>query len=227
MNHKTAGGLLVTLAGLVAAATSAVASAGAAGFTALMPANHPGIIYEGRQATNATGAVRLGFPGVTAHLRFRGRDLTMAASASNDEAYFDVSIDGGGPTVLRLKRGAGSYRLWQGATAAEHLVTLTRRTESWMGTCEIVGGVNISGPSSGAFVKWNSGWSPLEATARNRQHAEPIVRPRAEPSCPGGIRVSDPPRMTNRQCSLAIALGNADRGFTSPPGCALMVAHTR
>jgi lysophospholipase L1-like esterase len=121
------------------AVTCAVASAASAGFTGPVPANDARIIYEGRQATAADGVVRLGFPGVQVHLRFRGPAPTMAAWASNDDSSFDVSLDGAEPTLLRLRPGDGRYPLPGGDGAGEHTLVLTRRIESWMGTCAITG----------------------------------------------------------------------------------------
>jgi lysophospholipase L1-like esterase len=105
---------------------------------AAMSANSPKIVYEGRHAADANGAVRLGFPGVTVHLRFRGAALTLRASASNEDCFFDVSVDGAAPAVLRLHAGEGDYSLVKNENAAEHVVVLTRRTESWMGTCALL-----------------------------------------------------------------------------------------
>jgi hypothetical protein len=121
------------------ASMSVVALAAAGGSTDSVPANHSGIIFEGRYATDASGAVRLGFPGVTAHLRFRGQSLNMRASASVDDLYFDVSVDGAAPTLLRLHGGEGDYPVVQNAAAGEHTLALTRRNESWQGTCAIAG----------------------------------------------------------------------------------------
>jgi lysophospholipase L1-like esterase len=121
---------------LLAAALALVAAAGSA---AAVPANNPAISYEGRHAPDASGAVRLGFPGVSAHLRFRGRTLTMHASASEEDLYFDVSTDGAAPTLLRLHRGEGDYPVVQSESVAEHNVVLTRRNESWQGTVALLG----------------------------------------------------------------------------------------
>lgn len=124
-------------AGLLALATSAVASAPVSGSTLPVPANNAAIIYEGRSDSTATGAVRIGFPGVTVHLRFRGTALTMRASASDDDLYFDVSVDGAAPTLLRLQKGESNYPVVQAESPGEHTVSLTRRNESWQGTCTI------------------------------------------------------------------------------------------
>ena len=121
------------------AVAAGLASTSAGGSTPPMLANNPAIIYEGRCATDASGAVRLGFPGVTAHLRFRGTTLTMQARASQDDIYFDVSVDGAAPGLLRMHSGDGDYAVVKGEGAAEHTVALTRRNESWQGTCDILG----------------------------------------------------------------------------------------
>ncbi len=105
----------------------------------LMNASNAAIRYEGRYAVDAAGAVRLGFPGVVAHLRFRGTALTLHANASNGDSCFDLSIDGAAPVLLRLHSGDGEYPLVRNSTAGEHVVTLLRRTEYWIGTCTLAG----------------------------------------------------------------------------------------
>jgi len=59
--------------------------------------------------------------------------------ASNEDAFFDVGIDGVDPTLLRLRSGEGRYFLFESESIAEHSIVLTRRTESWQGTCAILG----------------------------------------------------------------------------------------
>ncbi len=118
--------------------TAALASAVTARSTAAVPANNPAIVYEGRYATDQSGAARLGYPGVTAHLRFRGRVLTVRAAASDENLYFDVGVDGATPTPLRLHKGEGDYRLEMGSAIAEHTVDLIRRNESWHGISTLV-----------------------------------------------------------------------------------------
>ena len=103
-----------------------------------VPADSPNAVYEGRFAVDASGAVRLGFPGVVAHLRFRGTALSLTADASNGDSMFDVSIDGGQPTLLRLQKGTATYSLFSGP-GGEHALELTRRNESWRGTCALSG----------------------------------------------------------------------------------------
>lgn len=117
--------------------TTAVASAGSGGSAAVVSANNPAILYEGRYAADASGAVRLGFPGVAIHLKFSGGALTLRADASDDDLYFDVSLDGGEPSLLALHKGPGDYLVAQSERAAEHTLVLTRRNESWQGTISI------------------------------------------------------------------------------------------
>ena len=126
--------LLAALLGFFVNATSAVASIESAGTTTTVKANNPGIVYEGRSAVDATGAVRLGFPGVAVHLRFSGSVLTLKADASDDDLYFDVSLDGAAPTLLKLHKGMGDYVLMKNDREADHSMILTRRNESWQGT---------------------------------------------------------------------------------------------
>ena len=107
--------------------------------TSAVPANHPLIVYEGRQAAEASGAVRLGFPGVTVHVSFRGRGLTVRVDAAAENLYLDVRIDGAAPVPLRLRAGPGDYALGPDAAAAVHAVTLVRRNESWHGAVTLHG----------------------------------------------------------------------------------------
>ena len=138
--------------GLIGLTLSAVATAAALASTPPMPANNLAITYEGRYAVDSAGEVQLGFPGVTAHLRFRASALTLRANASDDDLYFDVSVDGAAPTLLALHKGAGEYVVFQSAAAAEHTIALTRRNESWQGIITLldftlgVGGEWLSAP---------------------------------------------------------------------------------
>src|ERR1700679_1560244 len=90
-----------------------------------VPAGSPSVLYEGRRVVDPDGSVRVGFPGVTAHLRFRGSALALRARATKDN-FIDVIVDGGAPVQVRLKSGEGSYPLVQGAGPAEHEGTRVR-----------------------------------------------------------------------------------------------------
>lgn len=102
-------------------------------------ANAPVVRYEGRYAVDAHDGVRLGFPGVTAYLRFRGSSLALRASASTGDVWFDVAIDDASPAKLHLREGDGNYPLLTANTIGEHRLRLVRRTESWQGECTLHG----------------------------------------------------------------------------------------
>ncbi len=121
----------------VLAAAAGLGVPGAAGAQEV-PASSPVVLYEGRCSVDGEGAVRLGFPGVTAHLRFVGRTLSLRARSSA-ETCLDVVVDGGAPRQLRLHAGEGVYPIVDAPAASEHAVALLRCNESWQGTCAFVG----------------------------------------------------------------------------------------
>ena len=131
-------GRLAALAGaLLALSMTAISPATPAPST---PARSPLVRIEGRTADGPGGRVRMGFPGVTAHLRCEGSDLSMVLDASNGQNFFDIVVDGGAPVRLRAGAGLGSYPLLAGAAAGRiHEVQVIRRTESWQGTCDLLG----------------------------------------------------------------------------------------
>ena len=108
------------------------------GSTNFVPAVSTEIVVEGRYAPS-NGIVRLGFCGTVLHFRYHGSQLSMRVNASSDEVYFDVGVDGGEPVRLRARAGEGDYPLLENAVTAEHVLAITRRSESWQGTCEILG----------------------------------------------------------------------------------------
>ena len=108
------------------------------GSTNFVPAVSTEIVVEGRYAPS-NGIVRLGFCGTVLHFRYHGSRLAMRVKASSDEVYFDVGVDGAGPVRLRAHAGEADYPLLNEAVAGDHLFEITRRSESWQGTCEIIG----------------------------------------------------------------------------------------
>jgi lysophospholipase L1-like esterase len=127
---------------LVCAALAAMAGLGVRACAAqdqlLAPAGNDSVLYEGRYAPGPGGSVRLGFPGVTAHLRFRGKALSLRARASG-EVFLDVIVDEGEPRRVRLGAGEGTYEIVRSPGASEHTVAIVRCNESWQGTCEYLG----------------------------------------------------------------------------------------
>lgn len=111
-----------------------------------VPATSPLILVEGRcLAVTNTGSLKMAYPGVALHLRVQGSDLALRVTASSEQVYFDVSVDGAAPVRLHCQPGAGEYPvLTQGGTAIHDLL-ITRRSESWEGTCEVLGFVPGAG----------------------------------------------------------------------------------
>ena len=104
-----------------------------------IPAISSEIVIEGRYAPSPAGGIRLGFSGTVLHLRYHGSQLTLRAQAATDEVFFDVGVDGAEPVRLRLLPGQADYQLIHQTNTADHLLEITRRTESWQGACEIIG----------------------------------------------------------------------------------------
>ncbi|MFO1478494.1 MAG: SGNH/GDSL hydrolase family protein [Verrucomicrobiota bacterium] len=99
----------------------------------------PAVAVEGRCVRTPAGGLRLGFPGQVLHLRVSGDSVSMQVNASSAEVFFDVQVDGAEPVRLRCHAGVGEYPLLEGAAKGKHTVIITRRTESWQGTCEVLG----------------------------------------------------------------------------------------
>jgi len=123
-------------ASLLASRASAESLTGSTNF---VPAASPEIVIEGRYAPASNGVVRLGFCGTVLHLRYHSSQLAMRVKASTDEVYFDVGVDGAEPVRLRVHAGAADYPLLNETIAGDHVLEITRRSESWQGTCEILG----------------------------------------------------------------------------------------
>lgn len=113
--------------------------AGAESVTNFVPAVSPQIVVEGRYAPSPAGAVRLGFCGTVLHFRFHGSHLAMRVNATTDEVYFDLGVDGAEPVRLRCHAGEAEYPILNDIDAADHTLEITRRSESWQGTCEVIG----------------------------------------------------------------------------------------
>jgi hypothetical protein len=131
----------IALVPTVAASDSRPATPFATGSAAstLVPAVSHDVVVEGRYAPSDRRGVRLGFPGVAFHLAFHGRSLGMRVESSNDDAFFDVEVDGGPATRVRGTKGVTDVALVDGAADGDHRVVVTRRNESWMNVCEVVG----------------------------------------------------------------------------------------
>jgi lysophospholipase L1-like esterase len=103
----------------------------------IVPANSPLLRVEGRCGRSADGRLLMGFPGITIHLRVEGTGVNMQVNASCDACFFDVSVDGGPAVKLNCHKGDGDYPLLTDVPSGTHTLEITRRIESWQGTCQL------------------------------------------------------------------------------------------
>jgi len=108
-------------------------------FALEIPADDRRIVYEGRTQVTADHRMRLGYPGIAVHLRASARSLALHANASSDTVYFDVIVDGAAPALWHVPKGEAVTPLYHALPNGEHRVELIRRTESWEGTCDVLG----------------------------------------------------------------------------------------
>jgi VWFA-related protein len=105
----------------------------------LVPADDPRVRITGRVDRAHGGRVRIGYPGVALRVRFEGASLAMVADATTADVYFDVSVDGGAPRVLRLPAGPAETVLVRGLEPGAHTVELVHRNETWQGVVAVAG----------------------------------------------------------------------------------------
>ena len=118
--------------------------------TIAVPATHPHISYGGRVDCGAAGGPALGYVGGSVHVRFRGTGLDLrlkdyGRGTAQTTNYYDVTVDGGEPTLLEVSPAQELYRLVSGLSDGEHQVELFKRVEaapggnSGAGKAEILG----------------------------------------------------------------------------------------
>lgn len=94
--------------------------------------------YEGRFDTRDAAGPRCQWPTSAVTLRFQGSDLN-ARLAEQGQDRWQVALDGKPVTVLTLQSGPHIYRVASGLPAGDHTLSLTKRTESFFGTTQILG----------------------------------------------------------------------------------------
>ena len=110
---------------------------GSPSFTWAILGNSPEISYEGRTVETASGAVKLGFPGIVTRLNFRGTALSMHTITTSDELFLDVVVNGNSPVFVKVPKGENSVTLIQGLKLGEHSVAIFKRIECYVGLLEI------------------------------------------------------------------------------------------
>jgi lysophospholipase L1-like esterase len=104
---------------------------------AVSPAD-PAVAYAGRFDMRDSAAPRCEWPACMVTLKFSG----TAINASFDERghdFWQVEIDGRQTVKLELQRGAHIYGVASGLPEGEHIVTLTKATEGFVGRTTFLG----------------------------------------------------------------------------------------
>jgi len=99
---------------------------------------HENIQITGRVDKSDPNNVIFSFPGVSIKTKFEGTSIAIflkeyGTGYETTTNYFNVIIDGGEPTVLKLSSDQSLYLLASGLTSGEHTLELIKRTESSVG----------------------------------------------------------------------------------------------
>jgi lysophospholipase L1-like esterase len=96
-----------------------------------------GVRWMGRIEEAPNGAVRLGYPGITALIHFTGTTLAWRVEATSAHCHFNVSIDNGTSRIVKAAAGRSTLVLAEGLSDGPHVARVVRRTESWPGTIAV------------------------------------------------------------------------------------------
>jgi len=115
-------------------------------------ASDPNIRIVGRIDKTDSNNILFAFPGVNIKAKFEGTSievmLTEYGSGTNTTTnYFNVIIDNGAPTVLKLSSSQSRYPLATGLKDTIHTIELFKRTESVVGKVAFKGFILDSGKS--------------------------------------------------------------------------------
>jgi lysophospholipase L1-like esterase len=106
-----------------------LASAAAA---APIAATDPHVARMGRVVLEADGGARFSYPGVSFYVNFDGTRLNATLSASGNQNYLDVIVDGVA-RKLHLAPGTQAVVLAEGLAAGKHTAQIVNRSETWQG----------------------------------------------------------------------------------------------
>lgn len=101
--------------------------------------NDPRILWMGRVDASDPMHPRFGYPGVTLRLRFTGPSLHGTFTSHPGSNYFQVSVNGGSPSLLELPSGRHEIALATALGTGPHTVDIVKATETWQGTVALVG----------------------------------------------------------------------------------------
>jgi lysophospholipase L1-like esterase len=128
------------LGGMAVSGCASSAKAGAKDVAEAAPlprrigADDPAILYSGRIDSSDPKAPAFAFPGVLIAARFEGKGIDIVLEDSGDKDFFNVSIDGGEPLVIRTFKGEKTFPVARKLRAGEHDIRIYKRTEGNQGT---------------------------------------------------------------------------------------------
>lgn len=124
-------------ANTVSASDGNTAGAGDATDNSNITYTGPQIVYKGRFVPSATYSTTqdCAWSGCAVETRFTGSSVSIGLStASNANIYFNVRIDGGAPTKLKLTSGVDRYTVSSPAPKQAHTVRWTKISEAAYGS---------------------------------------------------------------------------------------------
>lgn len=92
---------------------------------------------------------RFGWPGTQLRASFVGTGLSLDL-ADTGASHYDVSVDGGPPSLLIVSGGRKTYEVARDLGAREHSLVLTKRTETLVGVTQLLG---IAPRAGGALLE--------------------------------------------------------------------------
>ncbi|WP_027328584.1 GDSL-type esterase/lipase family protein [Marinimicrobium agarilyticum] len=104
-----------------------------------IPADSDRFALEGRAQPLDSGALHIGYPGVTLHTDFEGRYLALRAHSSGQQSYLGVTIAGQPPRVLKLKPTSQEWVLIDSDKKVSRRVEITHRGETWLSQVTLEG----------------------------------------------------------------------------------------
>jgi lysophospholipase L1-like esterase len=94
--------------------------------------------FVGRFDTSDPKGPRFAWPASAIYTRFSGTGAKLALHDTGTN-FFDVSIDGAPPVLVKTSSASDSYAIASGLPDGEHAVAIVRRTESFVGIAQFLG----------------------------------------------------------------------------------------
>ena len=107
------------------------------GGAAVHAADNEHVQVVGRYAETANGGLLIGYPAVTANIRFQGNKFDMLASSTSGNNYVDLFIDDEFVRTIQIAKGSNTYELVNSSSDVLHNIALVNRSETWHGLLEI------------------------------------------------------------------------------------------